>query len=73
VRLGSCKRAAERLALDYRRFDSHVARFLELSESVRGWRVEKAAIAPRHSAETRREAERAGYLPQDLDDLTAGF
>jgi len=40
---------------------------------VRGWRVERAAIATRHSPRTREAAERAGYIPQDLDELTAGL
>jgi AAA+ ATPase superfamily predicted ATPase len=71
VRLGSCKRSAEKLAPDFNRFDEHVARFLERAPQVRGWRVEKAAIATRHSTETRRAAERAGYIPQDLEELTA--
>lgn len=73
VRLGSCKRTAERLASDFGRFDEHVARFVERATRVRGWRVEKAAIATRHSTETRRAAQRAGYIPQDLDDLTANL
>ncbi len=71
VRLGTCKRAAERLARDYARFDAHVARFLERAERVRGWRVEKVAITTRHSPQTRAAAERAGCIPQDLDDLIA--
>jgi AAA+ ATPase superfamily predicted ATPase len=69
IRLGSCKRSAERLAPDYARFDGHVARFLERVPAVRGWRVEKVAIATRHSPDTRRHAERAGYLPQDIEGL----
>jgi AAA+ ATPase superfamily predicted ATPase len=73
VRLGTCKRAAERLAPDFARFDAHVARFLERVGQVRGWRVEKVAIATRHSAESRKAAERAGSIPQDLEDLTAGL
>jgi hypothetical protein len=72
VRLGSCRRSAERLAPDYERSDRHVARFLALSDRVRGWRVEKAAIAMRHDRRARVAAERAGYIPQDLDDLIAG-
>jgi len=71
VRLGTCKRAAERLAPDFARFDAHVARFLERETRVREWRVEKVAITTRHSQQTRRSAERAGYIPQDLDDLTS--
>lgn len=73
VRLGSCKRNAERLAPDYTRFDGHVDRFLDRSERLRGWRVEKVALACRHTPATRAAAERAGYLPQDLDDLTSGL
>ncbi len=73
VRLGSCKRSADRLAPDFARFDQHVARFLARTPRVRGWTVEKAAIAPRHSPETRRAAERAGYLAQDLENLVAGL
>ncbi len=71
VRLGTCKRAAEKLAPDFARFDAHVARFREHTEQVRGWRVEKAAITTRHSPGTRTLAERAGYIPQDLEQLTA--
>lgn len=71
VRLGACKRTAGKLAPDFARFDAYVARFLERTAHVRRWRVEKAAIATRHSAETRRAAERAGYIPQDLEELTA--
>lgn len=70
VRLGTCKRTADRLAPDYPRFDEHVARFLSRASVVSGWRVEKVAIATRHSPESRRAAERAGYIPQDIEDLT---
>jgi AAA+ ATPase superfamily predicted ATPase len=73
VRLGTCKRTAERLVPDFDRFNAHVARFLELEARVRGWRVEKVAIATRHTEATRESAQRAGYLPQDLDDLSAGL
>lgn len=73
VRFGTCKRTAKRLASEFDRFDAHVARFLEHEERVRGWRVEKVAIAMRHTRETRRMAQRAGYISQDLDDLTAGL
>jgi hypothetical protein len=73
VRLGTCKRAAERLAPDYARFDEHVARFLGRASAVSGWRVEKVAIATRHSPESRRAAERAGYIPQDIEELTRGL
>jgi len=71
IRLGTCKRSAGKLAPDFARFDAHVARFVERSAQVGGWRVEKAAIATRHSAATRNAAERVGSIPQDLEDLTA--
>lgn len=45
----------------------------EADERLRGWRVEKVAIATRHSPETRKAAQRAGYLAQDLDELTSGL
>jgi len=73
VRLGTCKRSAERLASDLSSFDGHVARFLKSAKRTQGWKVEKVAIATRHSAETRKAVERAGYLPQDLQDLTSGL
>jgi len=73
VRLGTCKRAAERLAADYPRFDEHVARFLGRPSAVSGWRVEKVAVATRHTPDSRRAAERAGYLPQDIEELTRGL
>lgn len=71
VRLGTCKRSAERLAPDFSRFDAHVASFLKHTPRLEGWRVEKAVIATRHSTDTRLAAERAGYIPQDLEELTA--
>lgn len=71
VRVGTCKRAAERLAFDLPRFDGHVERFLASSKRFRSWRVEKVAIATRHSAATRSTAARLGYLAQDLGDLIA--
>ncbi len=73
VRLGSCKRAAERLAPDYARFDEHVERFLARTSALSGWTVEKVAITTQHSSESRRAAERAGYLPQDIEELTQGL
>lgn len=73
VRLGTCKRSAERLAPDLATFDGHIARFAKASARTRGWRVERVAIATRHSPDTRKAAERAGYLAQDLDDLVSGL
>lgn len=73
VRLGTCKRSADRLAPDFARFDGHIDRFLGLSDRVRGWKVEKVALTSRHDDVSRRAAERAGYIAQDLDDLTNGL
>lgn len=73
VRLGTCKRSAERLAPDLTAFDDHVARFLQAAKRTREWKVEKVAIATRHSPDTRQAAQRAGYLAQDLDDLSSGL
>ncbi len=73
VRLGSCKRAAEKLAPDFPRFDEHVARFLARQPALRHWRVEKVAITTRHSPTSRQAAERAGYIAQDIEELTLGL
>jgi len=73
VRIGTCKRSAERLGPGYAKFDAHIERFRAVSPRLRGWRFEKVAIAPLHTSETRTSAERAGYIPQDLNDLTAGL
>jgi uncharacterized protein len=73
VRLGTCKRTAERLTAHYARFDGHVAQFLEHARHLQGWRVEKVAVTTRHSPRTRRAAARAGYVAEDLDDLTSGM
>lgn len=70
VRFGTCKRSAERLSTDYTRFDQHVARFLALQPALSGWRVEKVAVTTHHTPDTRRAAESAGYLPQDIEELT---
>lgn len=73
LRLGTCKRNPDRLIADLARFDGHVQRFLSGRAMRRfaDWTVEKVAIAPRLNADHRRAAERAGYLPQDLGDLTS--
>jgi hypothetical protein len=73
VRLGTCKRNAERLAADLNGFDGHVQRFLRAFPRLAQWKVEKVAIAMRHSSATRKVAENRGYLAQDLTDLTAGL
>lgn len=73
LRVGTCKRNAERLVDDLPRFDGHVGRFLECFPRYRGWRIERLALAPSLSQEQRREIQRREYIPQDLNDLTAGL
>jgi uncharacterized protein len=70
LRLGTCKRSAERAVAELAKFDGHVRRFLDAFPRFASWRVEKIAIVTTHTAETRRTAERRGYLAEDLGDLT---
>jgi AAA+ ATPase superfamily predicted ATPase len=73
LRLGSCKRSADRLVADLPRFDGHVARMLKANPRLAGHRLEKLAIAPALAPHHRRACADAGYLALDLGDLTAGF
>ena len=73
IRLGSCKRNAVKLVSDLSKFDGHINRFLGSFPRFNSWTVEKVAITPRHSMETRKAAEDKGYIPQDLIDLTNGL
>jgi len=73
MRIGTCKRSPQRLIGDLANFAGHAALFLADFPRFDSWTVEKVAIAPRHSSETRRACERQGFLPQDLGDLTAGL
>ena len=62
-----------KLIADLDAFDGHVRRFMERVPNYTDWKVEKAAITPRHTPETRKAAEGKGYIPQDLIDLTEGL
>lgn len=73
IRLGSCKRSGDRLVRDLGRFDGHIERFVHALPRFRSWSLEKVAIAPTLDAEQRRACAKAGYLPQDLHDLTDGL
>jgi AAA+ ATPase superfamily predicted ATPase len=73
LRLGTCKRSPDRLVPDLRRFDGHVDRFLAAMPRFRGWAVDRLAIAPTLDPAQRRACTDAGYLPQDLNDLTDGL
>lgn len=73
LRLGCCKRSPDRLVRSLHGFDGHVARFLAAMPRFHGWAVEKVAIAPTLDAAQRHAARDAGYVPEDLGDLTAGL
>lgn len=73
LRLGSCKRNADRLVADLSKFDGHIDRFLATTKRFEGWAVQKVAIAPRLDERHRRAAQQRDYLPQDLIDLTRGL
>ncbi|MBL8843725.1 MAG: ATP-binding protein [Planctomycetes bacterium] len=73
VRLGTCKRAPAKLIADLPRQEGHVARFLADQPRFADWRIEKVAIAPRLAPADRAAIEAAGFIPQDLVDLTEGL
>jgi AAA+ ATPase superfamily predicted ATPase len=73
LRLGTCKRSPDKLVADLGRFDGHVARFLEATPRFRSWTVEKLAVAPVLDTGHRAACVRAGYISEDLVDLTQGL
>lgn len=73
IRCGTCKRNPDRLLGDLSSFDGHIARFLTEHRAYQSWTLEKVAIAPQLSADHRSAISRAGYIPQDLVDLTKGL
>jgi hypothetical protein len=73
IRLGSCKRSADRLVKDLHRFNGHIDRFLSVLPRFKEWRVEKIAVAPLLTPEQRQQIIAESYIPQDLYDLTAGL
>ncbi len=73
IRLGSCKRNAQKLVGDLTKFDGHIDRFLKTFRRFEEWTVEKVAITPEHTEETRKTSIAKGYIPQDLIDLTIGL
>lgn len=73
LRVGSCKRSADKLVTDLPRFDAHVGRLRERHPELANWTIERVAIAPELSATHRKAIVRLGYVPQDLHDLTAGL
>ena len=73
IRLGTCKRQGDKLVADLARFDRHVKGFLSVAPRFASWKVERVAISTSLTAEQRRAIEAAGYVAQDLGDLTAGL
>jgi hypothetical protein len=73
IRLGTCKRQGDKLVADLGRFSHHIAQFLERKPTFSTWTVERVAIAPLLTNAQRRAAEDFGFIPQDLNDLTAGL
>jgi hypothetical protein len=70
LRLGSCKRSADKLVADLPRFNNHIARLLDRNRQFADWEIQKVAIAPLLSPAHRQAITAAGYIPQDLTDLT---
>lgn len=75
IRFGTCRRSGERLRPDLKRFDGHIERFLSdgAQKKYRDWQIEKVAIAPTLDEDQRKGIAEAGYIPQDLTDLTEGL
>jgi AAA+ ATPase superfamily predicted ATPase len=69
LRLGTCKRSADRLVTDLSTFDGHIDRFLTANPKYQHFKLERVAIAPVLEASHRREIARKGYLPQSLAEL----
>ena len=73
IRLGTCKRNADKLLPDLARFEGHVQRFLVAKPQFSDWKLELLAIAPVLSPSQRNQITSTGCLAQDLHDLTAGL
>jgi hypothetical protein len=73
IRLGSCKRTAEKLIPDISVFDGHVQRFLEAFPMYANWTIERVSIAPMINPEVRAELHARGRIAEDLVNLTDGL
>jgi AAA+ ATPase superfamily predicted ATPase len=70
LRIGSCKRSAERLCDSVGEYDAHIARFLTaMGGRFDGWTVERVGISPSLNKSQRAHLKRHGYLAEDLRDL----
>ena len=71
VRIGNCKRSADKLCASLGDYDGHITRFMSaMGSRFDGWKVERVAIAPSLDADQRARIEAHGYLAQDLRELT---
>ena len=73
IRFGTCKRSPTKLLRDLDNCDAHIEKFLEAHAGYRGWEIERVAIAPTLEPKARAAVEAAGFVAQDLRDLTAGL
>jgi len=73
LRLGSCKRSPAKLVAGLKAFDGHIDRFVERHGRFAGWTVQRVAVAPSLDTDQRETIAAQRYLPQDLNDLTAGL
>lgn len=73
LRLGTCKRSAEKLLPHLAQFEGHIARFLDAHPRFRYWAVERLAVTVRFTPEQRDAIGRVGFRAEDLVDLTSGL
>lgn len=73
LRLGTCKRNADKLVADLPAFDRHIEALMKKHPKLRHRTVERVALAPTLTDAHRRDITAAGYLPQDLTDLLRGL
>ena len=73
IRFGTIKRSPERLLGSIDALNGHIDRFLAAHRRYRGWRLERAAIAPKIDHAMRVSLEAMGAIPQDLTDLVQGL
>jgi AAA+ ATPase superfamily predicted ATPase len=73
IRLGTCKRSAEKLRANLGTHRGHVERFLAAHSRFADWTTELAALSPELDAEARAAIQSHGFIVQDLHDLVAGL
>lgn len=70
IRFGTCKRAEDKLVGATGNLNGHIDRFLQVFPQYGSWTVERVGFAPTIGPDVRRLLRDAGFLAQDLDDLT---